>query len=211
MIASHCLRARTSSWWIKLAWWTSSSLRACTVGREAPAGRAVPPPPAIVIGPRPLSSVGRSALRFVTLGSEPRSIRAWRALFGRGAPPGTLPRKPAHLQSRLYRPHLAGRPGPLRPLRPQLWRTSRPRFCPSCDGWASSCRSTRTGPTRTGTRSKLDGLRAASSSLHQLATLPLPPSRERLGRVRVRFSFSCCFVCCVSVYQSAAASPLPPA
>ena len=57
MIASHCPRARTSSWWIKLAWWTSSSLRACTVGREAPAGRAVPPPPAIVIGLRPLSSV----------------------------------------------------------------------------------------------------------------------------------------------------------
>ena len=112
----------------------------------------VPQPPAIVIGPRPLSSVGRSALRFVTLGSEPRSIRAWRALFGRGAPPGTRTREPA-LQSRLHRPHLAGRPGPLQPLRPQLWRTSRPRFCPSCDGWASSCRSTRTGPTRTGKRS----------------------------------------------------------
>ena len=57
LIASHCPRARTSSWWIKLAWWTSSSLRACTVGRDAPAGRAVPPPPAIVIGLRPLSSV----------------------------------------------------------------------------------------------------------------------------------------------------------
>jgi len=107
------------------------------------------PPTAIVIGPRPSSSVERSALRFVTLGSDPRSIRACRARLGRGAPLGAPTKTALH---RLHRPRLAGRLGPLRLLRPQLWRTSRPRFCPSCDGWASSCRSMRPQRSRSGRR-----------------------------------------------------------
>ena len=129
--------------------------------------------PAIVIGPRPSSSVGWSALRFVTLGSEGTSIDP-----GMGCPVRTRSAsrnaaEEAGPPSEPSSPAASGRPPGAAPASSTATMADiPPPLLPVVRRMGKFMSEYEHGSDAHRQALKLDGLRAASSSLHQLATLP---------------------------------------
>ena len=129
--------------------------------------------PAIVIGPRPSSSVGWSALRFVTLGSEGTSIDP-----GMGCPVRTRSAsrnaaEEAGPPSEPSLPAASGRPpGAVPASSTATMADIPPPLLPVVRRMGKFMSEYEHGSDAHRQALKLDGLRAASSSLHQLATLP---------------------------------------